>query len=84
MANDRLDGNELNLTHEFMSMMLTVRRAGVTDTLHALDSQKVIRSARGVVTILDRDGLIEIASGTYGIPEAEYARLMQPASKPPS
>lgn len=75
MANDRIDGNELHLTHEFMSMMLTVRRAGVTEALHILEAAKVIKSERGVVTVRDRDGLIEMADGTYGIPEAEYVRL---------
>jgi CRP-like cAMP-binding protein len=48
MAHDRLDGNKLPLTHEFLSLMLGVRRAGVTETLHALESQGliVLRGAR--------------------------------------
>ena len=37
MANDRLDGDEIPLTHEFLSLMLGVRRAGVTVALNYLE-----------------------------------------------
>ena len=43
MAQDRLDGASLPLTHEFLSLMLGVRRAGVTEALHALEAMKLIR-----------------------------------------
>ena len=39
MANDRLRGDEIPLTHEFLSLMLGVRRAGVTVALHYLESE---------------------------------------------
>jgi len=35
MADDRLDGDEVPLTHEFLSVMLGVRRPGVTTALDA-------------------------------------------------
>jgi CRP-like cAMP-binding protein len=76
MAHDRLDGDDLPLTHEFLSVMLGVRRAGVTTAVHALASNKLIRSQRGKITVVDRDGLEEIAGGYYGVPEAEWRRLM--------
>jgi hypothetical protein len=63
------------LTHEFMALMLGVRRAGVTTTLHEFESTGLVKHARGSVTILDRDGLIEAANGFYGAPEAEAERL---------
>ena len=42
MAHDRLDGDELPLTHEFLGLMLGVRRAGVTVALHVLEGRKLI------------------------------------------
>jgi hypothetical protein len=54
--------------------LLGVRRQGVTNTLHVLEGKGLIRSSRGKVGILDREGLELVASGFYGIPEAEYDR----------
>jgi CRP-like cAMP-binding protein len=70
MAQDRLGGSEVPLTHEFLSLMLGVRRAGVTQTLNQLHRKGLIRLSRGRIEIADRDGLINSANGTYGIPEA--------------
>jgi CRP-like cAMP-binding protein len=76
MCHDRVDGDDIPITHDFMSMMLGVRRAGVTTTLHILEGNGLIQAKRGVITILDRDRLEELADSAYGLPEAEYARLM--------
>jgi CRP-like cAMP-binding protein len=76
MAHDRLDGNSLPLTHEFLALMLGVRRAGVTDALQALQAEKLIRSARGAIIVLDRKGLERRAGTSYGVPEAELRRLL--------
>jgi CRP-like cAMP-binding protein len=65
MVHDRIDGDEATLTHEFIAMMLGVRRPGVTDALHELEGKGLIRSLRGVVRIVDREGLEALASGTY-------------------
>lgn len=75
MAQDRLDSPELVLTHEFLALMLGVRRAGVTTALQHLQKIGLTRGDRGAVTILDRDGLEETADGLYGPAEAEYERL---------
>lgn len=77
MYHDRIDGNELPLVHEFLAVMLAVRRPGVTEALHILEGKGQIRSTRGKVTILDRSGLIETAGGYYGQPEAEYAAIFE-------
>jgi CRP-like cAMP-binding protein len=74
MAQDRLDGNEIPLTHEFLSLMLGVRRAGVTISLNQLHRKGVIRLSRGRIEIVDREGLINSANGAYGIPEAMARR----------
>ena len=76
MAHDRSSGPTIPLTHEFLSLMLGVRRAGVTQALNALVKQGLIKSARGQITVLDRKGLEESAGDSYGVPEAEYRRLL--------
>ena len=75
MCHDRMVGNELELTHEFLAVMLGVRRAGVTVGTHLLEGKGLIRATRGRIVVLDRDGLEEQAQGSYGVAEAEYARL---------
>jgi CRP-like cAMP-binding protein len=57
MAHDRLPGDELRLTHEFLGLMLGIRRAGVTIALHQLQSAGVISTARGTIVIVDRGRL---------------------------
>jgi CRP-like cAMP-binding protein len=76
MAHDRTTGAIIPLTHEFLSLMLGVRRAGVTQALHALVQRGLVKSARGVITVLDREGLLECAGDSYGVPEREYRRLL--------
>jgi CRP-like cAMP-binding protein len=76
MCHDRVDGDEILITHEFMSMMLGVRRSGVTTATHILEGNGLIRAKRGVINILDRERLEEFADSAYGLPEAEYARIM--------
>jgi CRP-like cAMP-binding protein len=74
MAQDRLNGDEVPLTHEVLSLILGVRRAGVTGALNQLDRKGVIRLCRGRIDVIDRDGLINSANGSYGIPEAMAQR----------
>ena len=76
MCHDRMDGDDLPLTHEFLSLMLGVRRSGVTEALHVLEGVKIVRTSRGRIHLLDRARLEEIAGDCYGLPEAEYARLI--------
>jgi CRP-like cAMP-binding protein len=78
MNHDRLHGDEITLTHEQLGVMLGVRRASVTDTLHILEGQGLIRSVRGRVIIRDRKRLVEFAGESYGAAESEYARAIRP------
>lgn len=75
MAQDRIERDELVLTHEFLSLMLGVRRAGVTIALQHFERVGVLETARGAITVQDRAGLEECANGLYGAPEAEFERL---------
>ena len=79
MCHDRVDGDELLLKHEFLSMMLGVRRSGVTLAMQQLEGAGRIRARRGRVTVINRELLEEMADGSYGVPEAEYARLIEGA-----
>ncbi|TNC07625.1 Crp/Fnr family transcriptional regulator [Methylobacterium terricola] len=76
MCHDRIDGDELVLTHEFLSMMLGVQRAGVTLALQNLEGAGRIKGRRKRVQILDRSKLEQLVGGSYGVAEAEYARLI--------
>jgi hypothetical protein len=77
MAHDRVPGNRLILTHEFLSLMLASRRAGVTEALQALAAGELISTGRRDIKVLNRKGLERAAGGFYGVPEAEYRRMMQ-------
>jgi CRP-like cAMP-binding protein len=76
MAQDRIQGDTLALTHEFLSLMLGVRRPGVTEALKALRQRRLISYRRGEITINDRKGLARAAGETDGTPESEYRRLI--------
>jgi CRP-like cAMP-binding protein len=76
MAHDRIGDDTLPLTHEFLSLMLGVRRPGVTYALNALRKLGLISNRRGEITVRSRKGLERIAGEAYGTPEAEYRRLI--------
>jgi len=65
MAQDRIGGDQLALTHEFLSLMLGVRRPGVTVALQELEREGLIVNKRSTITILDREGLEAHSNGTY-------------------
>ena len=79
MCHDRVEGDDLPLKHEFLSMMLGVQRTGVTLALQNLEGAGRIRARRGRITVIDRERLEALADGSYGAPEAEYARLIEGA-----
>jgi CRP-like cAMP-binding protein len=76
MCHDRVSGDELHLTHEFISLMLSVRRPSVTTSLHVLEGNGFIRAERGLITVRKRAALEDFARDAYGKPEEEYKRLM--------
>ena len=78
MCHDRMDGDDLALTHDFMAMMIGCQRTGVTITLHVLEGGGSIRSKRSHVFIRSRERLEELAGDAYGWPEAEYRKLIGP------
>ena len=76
IAHDRIGDDTLPLTHEFLSLILAVRRPGVTLALNTLRKQGLITYERGKITVRNRKGMEHIAGEAYGTPEAEYRRLI--------
>jgi CRP-like cAMP-binding protein len=84
MMHNYSQSNTLNLTHEMISGMIGTRRAGVSMATRELRQRNLIKSARGAITIIDRDGLERLACECYAIIHEEFERLhkTQMISKP--
>ena len=79
IAHDRV-GDELQLTHELLALMLGVRRAGVTTAINQLERLGLIEASRGLIVIIDRKGIEEHCQGFYGQAERESTRWLPPLS----
>jgi CRP-like cAMP-binding protein len=76
MTRDRMPADDFLLTHEFLGMMLGVRRTTVTDVMGSLQRAGLIQYRRGHVTILDHEGLRRRACECYDISRLEFDRLL--------
>ncbi|HDZ48517.1 hypothetical protein LCGC14_0036660 [marine sediment metagenome] len=76
MTQDRAASDQLHLTHEFLAMMLGVRRAGVTLAAIALQARGLISYRRGEIMVLNRPGLIEASCACYSKDCALYAKAL--------
>jgi len=76
MTQDRAHSDQLHLTHEFLAMMLGVRRAGITLAAMALQARRLISYHRGDIVVLDREGLIEASCGCYVADRSLYLRVI--------
>jgi CRP-like cAMP-binding protein len=76
MCDDRTEGSEIPMTHEFLSLMLSVRRPGVTEAVQAVEATGAVRAHRGMIEVRDRSILQQIAGNGYGAPEAFAAKLL--------
>jgi CRP-like cAMP-binding protein len=74
MTHDHAPGNDFEMKHEFMAMMLGLTRSVVTRAAGRLQDKKMIRYIRGQVTVLDRRRLEATACECYGVVKAEYKR----------
>jgi CRP-like cAMP-binding protein len=77
MTRDRAGSDEFYLTQEFLSHMLGVRRVGVTKAASSLQKHKLISYSRGVISILDRNGLQAAACGCYLADQKTYDKIMR-------
>ncbi|MGH2547510.1 MAG: Crp/Fnr family transcriptional regulator [Actinomycetota bacterium] len=73
---DRVDRDELELTHEFLAQMLGVRRASVSETLGVLQRAGLVGTRRGAILIEDPSGLRDAACECYEVVREEYDRLL--------
>ncbi|MBA3357373.1 MAG: Crp/Fnr family transcriptional regulator [Pyrinomonadaceae bacterium] len=76
MTRDRMGSDEFQLTQEFLSNMLGVRREGVNKAAGMLQQKQLINYSRGTLTILNGTGLEAIACNCYGIIREEYDALL--------
>lgn len=83
-THDHMEGQDLPLTQEFLSIMLGVRRPGVTVAAQALQAAGLIRYKRGHITIADRGGLEKIACECYRRIREDYEKLLGDVMVPPT
>ena len=76
MAHDRARMDEFPMTHEFLSLMLGVRRAGITVAAGQLQKAGFIRYERGCIAVTDRPGLEGAACECYALVRDEFRRLV--------
>jgi len=75
-TSDRTECNDVPLTQQFLSEILGVRRATVTEASGQLQSLGAVRTRRGGIEILDRRALEGAACECYALLKSEYARLL--------
>jgi CRP-like cAMP-binding protein len=76
MTSDRMGTDEFQVTQEFLSNMLGVRREGVNRAAGSLQRKKLVSYSRGTLTILKRAGLEAVACECYKIIKDEYEALL--------
>ena len=75
-CHDRISTDTVALTQEFLADMLGVQRTTVTAVARSLQEKGVIRYRRGVVDIVDRQGLRALTCECYGVIRGNYERLL--------
>jgi CRP-like cAMP-binding protein len=78
MRHDRILTDQLIVRHDEISGNLGTRRASVTDSLHILEGEHLVRCHRGRIVIRDRAGLEKSAAEAYGTTEAYYREHIAP------
>lgn len=81
MRHDRVGGDQLLFRHDDIADGLNVRRASVTDRLHLMEGDQLIRCRRGRVIVRDRARLEAFAGSAYGGAEQHYRLMIAPFGK---
>jgi len=79
MTHDRIEGDEFQITQQFLAQMLGVHRPAVNIAGASLQSAGFIRYSRGHITVVDRNGLAEAACDCYESIKKEFALAFQAA-----
>lgn len=73
---DNIQRNEFQLTHEFISQMLGVRRTGVTEVASKFQKANIIRYKRGLINIVSEEKLEASTCECYKLISKEFSRLL--------
>ena len=65
LTQDRVGGESLTLTQDFLAIMLGIQRTTVSSAASALNKLRLINYNRGQITIINRDRLIRTACECY-------------------
>jgi hypothetical protein len=76
VAQDRLDDDEIAITHQGLGRAIGVRRAGVTTAIGCLEESGILRRGRGRICILDRERLQQVACECFRVIGAEHERIL--------
>jgi len=76
MIHDRIEGDQIEISHDLLGQMLGSHRPAVTDAMHLLQGTGAIRNKRKSIIIKDREILERAAGPIYGPAEKEYERIM--------
>lgn len=74
LCHDRGRGDFVTMTHEFLALMLNVRRAGVTTAVQALERAGLVSGRRGTIEIIDRPRLQDFAGDAYIVSDPIFSR----------
>lgn len=75
LSHDRVNSDDLVMTHDLISNMIGVRREGITLAAQKLKDKSLITHKRGTIRIVDRKGLEHAACECYQIVHTECDRL---------
>lgn len=79
ITRDRAGSDDFALTQAFLSKMLGVRRAGVTEVASELQRDAIIEYTRGHIRVLDASRLQDVSCECYELIRTEYARVFEKA-----
>ncbi len=79
---DRIESDELNITHESFSHLLGATRADTSRAAGKLQELNLLNLSHGKMTILDRGGLQAVSCECYGAARMEYVHSSRSANAP--
>ena len=78
LRHDRAIGDQVFVRHDTIAEALGARRASITDCLHVLEGNRLVRARRGQIVVRDRSGLERCAGDAYGLDDAGRYKLVAP------